>query len=79
MLFYDVSTLYFETGVQDVLRAPGFSKDGKTAEFALLFASFIFFNRMHRGTGPLCIRRGAGGLRSGDVGERWHEGGREEN
>lgn len=32
LMFYDVTTLYFETADTDVLREPGFSKDGKTAE-----------------------------------------------
>ena len=32
LMFYDVATLYFETFKTDVLREPGFSKDGKTAE-----------------------------------------------
>ena len=32
LMFYDVTTLYFETAATDVLREPGFSKDGKTAE-----------------------------------------------
>lgn len=30
IVFYDVTTLYFETAREDVLRTPGFSKDGKT-------------------------------------------------
>ena len=41
MLFYDVSTLYFETGVQDELRAPGFSKDGKTAESQIVLGLLV--------------------------------------
>jgi transposase len=32
LVFYDVTTLYFETAIRDVLRESGFSKDGKTAE-----------------------------------------------
>lgn len=32
LVFYDVTTLYFETAREDALRSPGFSKDGKTAE-----------------------------------------------
>ena len=32
LMFYDVTTLYFETSQKDVLREPGFSKDGKAAE-----------------------------------------------
>lgn len=31
MLFYDVTSLYFESFHEDVLRTPGFSKDSKTA------------------------------------------------
>jgi hypothetical protein len=44
--FYDVTTLYFETAKEDVLRCPGFSKDGKTAEsqmvLGLLVSMFCF-------------------------------------
>ena len=32
ILFYDVTTLYFESAKEDELRSSGFSKDGKTAE-----------------------------------------------
>ncbi len=32
LMFYDMTTLYFETSRTDVLLEPGFSKDGKTAE-----------------------------------------------
>ena len=32
IVFYDVTTLYFETAHEDSLRSPGFSKDGKTSE-----------------------------------------------
>ncbi|MDR3140604.1 MAG: IS1634 family transposase [Tannerellaceae bacterium] len=32
VVFYDVTTLYFETDRQDILRQPGFSKDGKNKE-----------------------------------------------
>lgn len=32
VVFYDVTTLYFESAAEDELRSPGFSKDGKTAE-----------------------------------------------
>jgi transposase len=32
LVFYDVTTLYFETGYGDDLRKPGFSKDGKHAQ-----------------------------------------------
>ena len=41
MLFYDVSTLYFETGVLDELRTPGFSKDGKTAESQIVLGLLV--------------------------------------
>lgn len=41
MLFYDVSTLYFETSVTDVLREPGFSKDGKTAESQVVLGLLV--------------------------------------
>ena len=34
LMFYDVTSLYFETGIQDELRKNGFSKDGKTAASA---------------------------------------------
>ncbi len=36
MLFYDVTSLYFESFREDILRAPGFSKDGKTAETQII-------------------------------------------
>lgn len=32
LVFYDVTTLYFESSMDDTLRSTGFSKDGKTAE-----------------------------------------------
>ena len=32
IVFYDVTTLYFETSLTDALREPGFSKDGRMAE-----------------------------------------------
>ena len=32
LMFYDVTTLYFETAQKDALRESGFSKDGKSAE-----------------------------------------------
>jgi hypothetical protein len=32
LVFYDVSTLYFETDVSDGFRVPGFSKDGKHSQ-----------------------------------------------
>ena len=33
LMFYDVTTLYFETSKTDVLREPGFSKDGEFFEY----------------------------------------------
>lgn len=36
MLFYDVTLLYFESFREDVLRSPGFSKDGKTAQTQII-------------------------------------------
>lgn len=41
LLFYDVTTLYFETGRTDVLREPGFSKDGKTAESQIVLGLLV--------------------------------------
>lgn len=41
MLFYDVTTLYFETSRTDVLREPGFSKDGKTAESQIVLGLLV--------------------------------------
>ena len=41
LLFYDVTTLYFETGKTDVLREPGFSKDGKTAESQIVLGLLV--------------------------------------
>lgn len=41
MMFYDVTTLYFETSVQDDLRKPGFSKDGKTAESQIVLGLLV--------------------------------------
>lgn len=38
LMFYDVTTLYFETAKTDDLREPGFSKDGKTTESKLYWA-----------------------------------------
>jgi hypothetical protein len=32
LLFYDVTTLYFESGVDEDLKLPGFSKDGKHSQ-----------------------------------------------
>ena len=36
-----MSTLYFETGVQDELRTPGFSKDGKAAESQIVLGLLV--------------------------------------
>lgn len=41
LMFYDVSTLYFETSGTDVLREPGFSKDGKTAESQVVLGLLV--------------------------------------
>ena len=41
LIFYDVTTLYFETGDTDVLREPGFSKDGKTAESQVVLGLLV--------------------------------------
>lgn len=41
LMFYDVTSLYFETGVQDELRANGFSKDGKTAESQIILGLLV--------------------------------------
>ena len=41
LLFYDVTTLYFETSKTDVLREPGFSKDGKTAESQVVLGLLV--------------------------------------
>ena len=40
-MFYDVSTLYFETSKTDALREPGFSKDGKTAESQVVLGLLV--------------------------------------
>jgi transposase len=40
-MFYDVSTLYFETAKTDDLREPGFSKDGKTAESQVVLGLLV--------------------------------------
>lgn len=44
MLFYDVTTLYFESSRQDILREPGFSKDGKTAESQIVLGLLVSAN-----------------------------------
>lgn len=41
VVFYDVTTLYFETSREDVLRSPGFSKDGKTAESQIVLGLLV--------------------------------------
>ena len=41
LLFYDVTTLYFESSKTDVLREPGFSKDGKTAESQIVLGLLV--------------------------------------
>ena len=41
LLFYDVTTLYFETAHTDFLRTPGFSKDGKTAESQVVLGLLV--------------------------------------
>ncbi len=41
LTFYDVTTLYFETSQADVLREPGFSKDGKAAESQVVLGLLV--------------------------------------
>jgi transposase len=41
LMFYDVTTLYFETAKTDDLREPGFSKDGKTAESQVVLGLLV--------------------------------------
>lgn len=41
MLFYDVTSLYFESFREDTLRSPGFSKDGKTAETQVILGLLV--------------------------------------
>lgn len=41
IVFYDVTTLYFESAKEDVLRCPGFSKDGKTAESQIVLGLLV--------------------------------------
>lgn len=41
VMFYDVTTLYFETTQTDVLRELGFSKDGKTAESQVVLGLLV--------------------------------------
>ena len=44
MLFYDVTSLYFESFHEDVLRTPGFSKDGKPAETQIILGLLVCEN-----------------------------------
>lgn len=44
MLFYDVTSLYFESFREDNLRTPGFSKDGKTAETQIILGLLVCEN-----------------------------------
>lgn len=44
MLFYDVTSLYFESFREDTLRSPGFSKDGKTAETQVILGVLVCEN-----------------------------------
>lgn len=41
IVFYDVTTLYFETACEDELRSPGFSKDGKTSESQVVLGLLV--------------------------------------
>jgi hypothetical protein len=41
LIFYDVTTLYFETSRTDVLREPGFSKDGKDKESQVVIGLLV--------------------------------------
>lgn len=41
LMFYDVTTLYFESAKTDQLREPGFSKDGKTAESQVVLGLLV--------------------------------------
>lgn len=41
IVFYDVTTLYFESAREDILRTPGFSKDGKTAESQIVLGLLV--------------------------------------
>lgn len=41
LMFYDITTLYFETAQTDILREPGFSKDGKTAESQVVLGLLV--------------------------------------
>ena len=41
LMFYDVTSLYFETPGRDELREPGFSKDGKTSESQIILGLLV--------------------------------------
>lgn len=41
LMFYDVTSLYFETPSRDDLRQPGFSKDGKTSESQIILGLLV--------------------------------------
>ena len=41
LMFYDVTTLYFETSQTDSLREPGYSKDGKTSESQVVLGLLV--------------------------------------
>ena len=41
IVFYDVTTLHFESAREDVLRCPGFSKDGKTSESQIVLGLLV--------------------------------------
>ena len=41
LVFYDVTTLYFESAAEDELRSSGFSKDGKTAETQVVLGLLV--------------------------------------
>lgn len=41
LMFHDVTTLYFGTAQTDVLREPGFSKDGKTTESQVVLSQLV--------------------------------------
>ena len=41
LMFYDVTSLYFETPARDDLRQPGFSKDGKTSESQIILGLLV--------------------------------------
>lgn len=41
LVFYDVTTLYFESAKEDELRSPGFSKDGKMSETQVVLGLLV--------------------------------------